>query len=166
MANWCRWWAISHADLQSSHPDYPSGRADRESDQHLQNMLQNTATLPQNIWGQATKDLTKLQSIVEQGQGIAFSMGNIDDALKAGFQSYTDFNRICLTAADFSNTYRTWSEHQPRHDRRDLEGRRLHQPISFRANKQRCHNCRRSLNRPTGQMQALAGRPRNRRPTG
>lgn len=43
--------------------------------QIYQNMLQNTLKLPEQIWGQAEQDLLALQSIVQQGQGIAFSMG-------------------------------------------------------------------------------------------
>jgi type IV secretion system protein TrbJ len=75
-----------------------------------QNMLQNTMQLPQSIWGQATKDLAQLQSVVQQGQSISFSMGNMDDALKSRFQSYTDFQKNLPTATDFSSTYKTWSE--------------------------------------------------------
>nr|UVY99758.1 conjugal transfer protein TrbJ [Agrobacterium fabrum] len=54
------------------------------------NLLQNTAQLPDHIWGQVENDLKKLQSVVAQGQGVAFSMGNIDDVLKQRFQSFAD----------------------------------------------------------------------------
>lgn len=75
-----------------------------------QNMLQNTLTLPDNIWGQATQDLSKLQSIMQQGQSIAYSMGNIDSTLKSRFQSYSDFQANLPNATNFSDTYKTWSE--------------------------------------------------------
>ena len=42
-----------------------------------QNMLQNTAQLPTHVWGDVQGDLNQLRSIVNQGQGIAFSMGMI-----------------------------------------------------------------------------------------
>lgn len=47
-----------------------------------QNMLQNTAQLPNHIWGQVEGDLNQLRDVVNEGQGIAFSMGNADDLLK------------------------------------------------------------------------------------
>ena len=52
-----------------------------------QNMLQNTATLPEHIWGQVEADINQLRSIVETGQSIAFSMGNADDVLQQRFQN-------------------------------------------------------------------------------
>lgn len=74
-----------------------------------QNMLQNTAQLPNHEWGQVESDLNQLRSVVNQGQGIAFSMGNVDDVLKQRFQSYTDFQANLPTATNFSATYQTWS---------------------------------------------------------
>ncbi|MBS7707938.1 P-type conjugative transfer protein TrbJ [Chelatococcus asaccharovorans] len=73
------------------------------------NMLQNTAQLPSHIWGQIQSDLNQLRNIVSQGQGIAFSMGNIDDVLKQRFQSYSDFKTSLPNNASFSSTYQTWS---------------------------------------------------------
>ncbi len=74
-----------------------------------QNMLQNTAQLPNHIWGQVEGDLNQLRDIVNQGQGIAFSMGNADDLLKQRFQSYADLKTTLPNAESFSSTYRTWS---------------------------------------------------------
>lgn len=55
-----------------------------------ENMLQNTAQLPDHVWGQVESDLNRLRDIVEQGQSISFSMANADDVLKQRFQSYAD----------------------------------------------------------------------------
>jgi type IV secretion system protein TrbJ len=74
-----------------------------------QNMLQNTAQLPSHIWGQVESDLNQLRSIVNQGQGIAFSMGNADDLLKQRFKSYADLKTSLPDAESFSTTYQTWS---------------------------------------------------------
>ena len=75
-----------------------------------ENMLQNTATLPSHIWGQVESDLAKLQGIVSQGQGIAFSMGNIDDVLKQRFQSYADFKVKPPEGEEFSTAWQSWSD--------------------------------------------------------
>ncbi|KAA3448156.1 P-type conjugative transfer protein TrbJ [Mesorhizobium sp. SARCC-RB16n] len=75
-----------------------------------ENMLQNTAQLPDHVWGQVESDLNRLQSIVGQGQGIAFSMGNIDDQLKQRFESYAEMKSNLPTNASFSTTYQSWSD--------------------------------------------------------
>ncbi len=75
-----------------------------------ENMLQNTAQLPEHVWGQVENDLNRLQSIVGQGQGIAFSMGNIDDQLQQRFQSYAEMKSSLPSQASFSTTYQSWSD--------------------------------------------------------
>lgn len=74
-----------------------------------ENMLQNTAQLPNQIWGQVENDLNRLRSLAAQGQGIAFSMSNVDDVLKQRFQSYTDFKTNLPNGATFTSTYQNWS---------------------------------------------------------
>lgn len=75
-----------------------------------ENMLQNTAQLPNHIWGQVESDLDQLRSIVDQGQSIAFSMGNADDVLKQRFKSYADLQSNLPNAESFSTTYQSWSD--------------------------------------------------------
>ncbi|WP_421361740.1 P-type conjugative transfer protein TrbJ [Agrobacterium rosae] len=74
------------------------------------NMLQNTAQLPNHIWGQVESDLKSLQNVVAQGQGVAFSMGNIDDVLKQRFQSFSEMKSNLPDEASFSSTYQNWSD--------------------------------------------------------
>lgn len=74
------------------------------------NMLQNTAQLPNHIWGQVESDLQNLQSFVAQGQGVAFSMGNIDDVLKQRFRSFSEMKSNLPDGAGFSSTYQNWSD--------------------------------------------------------
>jgi P-type conjugative transfer protein TrbJ len=74
------------------------------------NMLQNTAQLPKQVWGQVENDLGELRDIVNNGQGIAFSMGNADDLLKQRFKSYADLKTSLPNAESFSSTYQTWSD--------------------------------------------------------
>ncbi|NTH81368.1 P-type conjugative transfer protein TrbJ [Agrobacterium rhizogenes] len=74
------------------------------------NLLQNTAQLPNHIWGQVENDLNKLQNIVAQGQGVAFSMGNVDDVLKQRFQSFADMKSNLPDGQSFSSTYQNWSD--------------------------------------------------------
>jgi len=75
-----------------------------------QNMLQNTLTLPSHVWGQVEGDLNRLRSLVNQGQGIAFSMGNADDVLRQRFKSFADFKSGLENGQTFSESYRQWSD--------------------------------------------------------
>lgn len=75
-----------------------------------QNMLQNTLRLPDHVWGQAEADLQRLQQLVGQGQGIAFSMGNIDDVLKQRFKSFAEFKTGLANGESFSDSYQAWSD--------------------------------------------------------
>lgn len=75
-----------------------------------ENMLQNTLQLPDHVWGQAEADLRRLQQLVSQGQGIAFSMGNIDDVLKQRFRSYSEFETGLENGESFSDSYQSWSD--------------------------------------------------------
>ncbi|MDF1631143.1 P-type conjugative transfer protein TrbJ [Mycoplana sp. MJR14] len=75
-----------------------------------QNLLQNTATLPMHMWGEVENDLNQLRSIVDQGQGIAFSMGNADDVLHQRFRSYADLRTNLPSNQTFSTTYQSWSD--------------------------------------------------------
>ncbi|MBB4189424.1 P-type conjugative transfer protein TrbJ [Sinorhizobium terangae] len=75
-----------------------------------QNLLQNTATLPSHMWGQVESDLNQLRNIVDQGQSISFSMGNVDDVLQQRFQSYADLKTNLPDNASFSKSYQSWSD--------------------------------------------------------
>ena len=75
-----------------------------------ENMLQNTARLPDHIWGQVEKDLDRLRDIVGKGDGIAFSMGNADDVLQQRFKSYADLKENLPDKESFSTAYQKWSD--------------------------------------------------------
>ncbi|MBX9933536.1 MAG: P-type conjugative transfer protein TrbJ [Methylobacterium sp.] len=77
-----------------------------------QTMLQNTAALPQRIWDQAQSDIGRLAQLTQQGQGLAFSMGNIDGVFRQRFSSYDTFLGQNLTGGSFSQAYSSWSTTQ------------------------------------------------------
>ena len=74
------------------------------------NMLQNTAVLPERVWGEVENDLNQLRNLVSQGQGIAFSMGSLDDVLKARFQSFSQVRTGLAEGESFSASYQSWSD--------------------------------------------------------
>ena len=75
-----------------------------------ENLLQNTAQLPEQIWGDVERDLSRLRGLIEQGQGIAFSMGNLDDVLKSRFASFTEFQSGLSNGETFSDRFGSWSD--------------------------------------------------------
>jgi P-type conjugative transfer protein TrbJ len=52
-----------------------------------QNMLQNTASLPQRIWDQAQQNIQQLAQLAQTGQGLAYSMSNVDSVFRQRFSS-------------------------------------------------------------------------------
>jgi type IV secretion system protein TrbJ len=74
------------------------------------NMLQNTARLPEHVWGEVEDDLNRLRDIVNQGQSLSFSMGNADDLLKQRFKTYADLKTGLPDAQSFATTYEKWSD--------------------------------------------------------
>lgn len=73
-------------------------------------MLQNLEKLPDNIWGEAMNDLNRLRQLTQQGEGIAFSMGGLDDVLKQRFPSFEDFAAGVQGGENYSEQYGEWSQ--------------------------------------------------------
>ena len=73
-------------------------------------MLQNLEKLPDNIWGQEQQDLNKLRELTQQGDGIAFSMGGLDDVLKQRFPSFEEFASGVQGGENYSDQYQSWSQ--------------------------------------------------------
>jgi len=74
------------------------------------NMLQNTATLPAHIWGSIQRDIQQLQSVVQQGQAIAYSAGNLDQTLRQRFQSYQQYQSGLPNSKTYAQMYQSWSD--------------------------------------------------------
>ena len=80
--------------------------------QIYQNMLQNTASLPSRIWGQAQADLAQLAALTQQGQSLAYGMSNIDQVFRQRFGTYDSFLGQNITGGSFSQAYSSWSATQ------------------------------------------------------
>lgn len=75
-----------------------------------ENMRQNTLKLPDHVWGEVEADLIELQRLVAQGEGIAFSMGHLEEALKQRFSSFDQLETGLSQGQSFASSYRAWSE--------------------------------------------------------
>lgn len=73
-------------------------------------MLQNLEKFDERVWGKAQDDLDSLRKLTQQGEGIAFSMGSLDDTLKLRFPSFSEFADGVGKGQDFSQAYERWSQ--------------------------------------------------------
>ena len=73
-----------------------------------QNMLDNMTSLSTFEWGDVFTELKALQSAVQKGQAIAYSMANLDTAFKSRFQGYGDYFAATYGPGDFRTDYRDW----------------------------------------------------------
>jgi P-type conjugative transfer protein TrbJ len=77
--------------------------------QQYQIMLQNTATLPQQVWGNAASDIAQVNSLIARTQSLSYASSNLAGAFASrfpGYQSYTDGQ---ITAASMGGKYAQWS---------------------------------------------------------
>lgn len=70
----------------------------------LQEMVRNGRALPNQIFGSVTADLSQLAAIVQGGQALAYSMGNLDSEFRSRFPGYG------YTAGAYYRDYRVWSQ--------------------------------------------------------
>ena len=133
--------------------------------QIYENMLQNTLQLPSHAWGQVESDLAQLRGLVNQGQGIAFSMGNLDDVLKQRFQSFAEFKTGLANGEDFSSSYQQWSDTNRDTIASTLRAAGLTSD-QFSSEEATMAQLRSMSESSVGQNAGVAGGPSDRRPAG
>ncbi len=117
------------------------------------NMLQNTAQLPNHVWGEVENDLKNLQRLSTKARRRLFH-GNVDDVLKQRFQSFADMKSNLPDGASFLLDLSELVRHQSRHDRRILEGRKL-TAEQFPSEESTMSSLRSMSETADGQMKAL-----------
>jgi type IV secretion system protein TrbJ len=89
--------------LQTLQSNINEARAIAESIRQYQLMLQNTSSLPSNVWNDARGTLDQLSNVVQSGQSIAYSMKNMDSTFRSRFPGYK------VVGADPQKSYEEWS---------------------------------------------------------
>jgi type IV secretion system protein TrbJ len=72
--------------------------------QQYQNMLTHTLNFPNQLFGPVMNDLVQLGSIVQKGQAIAYSMGNLDGIFTQRFPGYR------LVSRNYGQQYKSWGQ--------------------------------------------------------
>ncbi len=115
--------------------------------QQYENMLINTASLPFEVWNNVQSDLQQIAHVVDIGQGLSYTMQNLDQAFKDKFQGYKP-------TTDFSSSYRTWSQTNLDTVRQSLSRAKL-QADQFGTEEGVLRQLRNASSSATGQLQAI-----------
>lgn len=67
-------------------------------------MTKNSQILPSQLFGPISTDIARLASVVQGGQALAYSMGNLDSEFRTRFRGWGYNSRTWYT------DYRTWSQ--------------------------------------------------------
>lgn len=86
----------------------------------IQDMIFNTLSLPQQLFGNVTQIYSKIKGIMDKTKGIAYTMMNFDEEMKNRFKSYSSMSSI-QTTKDFQKEYRQIIETQMETTRTTLE---------------------------------------------
>ena len=76
----------------------------------LENMVLNTVTVPNQIWGTAVQDFDQLKSLIQQSKALAYTASNLDQQFATRYGTYTSYLAEKMTATDWKNKYTQWSQ--------------------------------------------------------
>jgi P-type conjugative transfer protein TrbJ len=77
--------------------------------QQYELLAQNTAGLPNQIWGNAANDIARVNSLMAQSQALSASSSNLAAAFAARFPGYQQYASSTITPAAMDGKYQQWS---------------------------------------------------------
>jgi P-type conjugative transfer protein TrbJ len=86
----------------------------------IQDMVFNTISLPQQIFGNVTQIYSRIKGIMDKTKGVAYTMMNFDEEMRRRFKSYSNMSGL-NTTTDFQKEYRQIIETQMETTRTTLE---------------------------------------------
>jgi type IV secretion system protein TrbJ len=72
-----------------------------------QNMLTNTKSVTQNLWGNTMADLQRVNTLFQQSKALAYTVSNLDSQFA---QRYGGFNSYLSGKPNFQTKYQQWSQ--------------------------------------------------------
>ena len=69
----------------------------------IANQIKQGLTIPNQIFGTAAADITNLRQIVNTGESLSYTMGNLDGAFRLRFPGYS-------SSTNYGQSYQTWSQ--------------------------------------------------------
>lgn len=74
------------------------------------NMIQNTASLPAQVWGNVTAELNSLRSVIAQGRSLSYNLANIDTIVASRYKDFAAYQASPLNRANYATAYSDWSK--------------------------------------------------------
>lgn len=78
--------------------------------QQYQNMLKNTDLLSGTAFGDALADIRKVQNIIQQTKGLAYTAKDLDAQFRARYGSFKSYLENGMSDADLRDRYQQWSD--------------------------------------------------------
>lgn len=72
--------------------------------------LQDGLALPDQMFGDVARDLASINRLVEQGQGLAYTAANLDQAFAQRYGSFDSYSQSGVSNAQLQDKYRQWSQ--------------------------------------------------------
>jgi P-type conjugative transfer protein TrbJ len=69
----------------------------------IANQVKHGLTIPNQLFGTVAADITNLNQIVNTGQSLSYTMGNLDGAFRLRFPGYS-------SSTNYGQSYQTWSQ--------------------------------------------------------
>jgi P-type conjugative transfer protein TrbJ len=69
----------------------------------IANQVKHGLTIPNQLFGTVAADITNLNQIVNTGQSLSYTMGNLDGAFRLRFPGYS-------SSINYGQSYQTWSQ--------------------------------------------------------
>jgi P-type conjugative transfer protein TrbJ len=77
--------------------------------QQYQLLAQNSAGLPNQIWGNAASDITEVNALMAQSQALSYASSNLASAFAARFPGYQQYASGTISSASMAGKYQQWS---------------------------------------------------------
>jgi len=73
------------------------------------NMVTNSESMPNHIWGKTLQDITRMNALLQQSQALAHTSGNLDDQYASRYGTYKSYSTKQMNGQDWDSKYDQWS---------------------------------------------------------
>ncbi|WP_168409157.1 P-type conjugative transfer protein TrbJ [Erwinia amylovora] len=74
-----------------------------------QNLVNNTKNIPEQVWGNAFSDISKVSSLIQQSKALAAQATNLDSEFSSRYGSYENYLNGSLSGDTWTSKYSQWS---------------------------------------------------------
>lgn len=78
--------------------------------QQYQQMLKDGLALPDQVFGQAMRDIGQINNLIEQSKGLAYTAANLDEQFKQRYGNLDSYMQSGMSQQQLQQKYRQWSD--------------------------------------------------------